>query len=92
MIEARTDHNVARQLLAWLTANRSSPAQFEQQRGYLSGAGIPAEFLPGPAGLGRDDLVLRINGQHGDRQLGPAVPGLVTLAAVFMRTASGALQ
>jgi hypothetical protein len=57
MVEARTDHDVARQLLVWLTAGSASLAQFEQQRAYLFGAGIPAAFLPGPASLGRDDLV-----------------------------------
>ncbi|MEV6415355.1 TniQ family protein [Kribbella sp. NPDC051718] len=57
MVQARTDHRVARQLLVWLTASCPSLAQFEQQRAYLFGAGIPAAFLPGPAGLGRDDLV-----------------------------------
>lgn len=57
MVIARTDRHVARQLLVWLTESCPSLTQYEEQRAYLFGAGIPATFLPTAAELDRADLV-----------------------------------
>jgi hypothetical protein len=57
MLTARTDRHVARQLLIWLTESCPSLTQYEEQRAYLFGAGIPAAFLPSAAELDRVDLV-----------------------------------
>lgn len=54
--QARTDCDTARQLLNLLTFGCRTLARFEEQRAYLFGSGIPAEFLPGARELGRDDL------------------------------------
>ncbi|WP_067603689.1 TniQ family protein [Nocardiopsis listeri] len=53
---ARTDRDTARQLLALLTLGCRTLDRFEQERAYLFGAGVPAEFLPGAWELGREDL------------------------------------
>jgi hypothetical protein len=55
--QARTDHDAARQLLSLLTFGCRTLDRFEEQRAYLFGIGIPAEFLPGAREFGRDDLV-----------------------------------
>ncbi|REH31064.1 TniQ protein [Kutzneria buriramensis] len=57
MITARTDRAVAWQLLAYLTVGCRTLARFEEQRGYLFGAGIPAGYLPSAGELGRTDLL-----------------------------------
>lgn len=57
MVIARTDRHVARQLLVWLTESCPSLTQYEEQRAYLFGTGIPATFLPTAAELDRADLV-----------------------------------
>ena len=56
LLGARTDPEVARNLLACLTAPSRSRATFERHRELLFGAGIPATFLPTAAELGRTDL------------------------------------
>jgi hypothetical protein len=56
IVAARTNPDTARQLLAWLTIGCRTLARFDDQRAYLSGAGIPAEFLPSASELGRSDL------------------------------------
>lgn len=53
---ARTDREVARQVLALLTLSARTLARFEEERSYLFGIGIPAEFLPTAHDLGRIDL------------------------------------
>ncbi len=55
--QARTDRGAARQLLQMLTFACRTLARFEDERAYLSGVGIPAEFLPTARELGRTDLV-----------------------------------
>jgi hypothetical protein len=55
--QARTDPDVARDALRLLTKTCRTLDRFEQRRGYLFGAGIPASFLPGAAEMGRTDLV-----------------------------------
>jgi hypothetical protein len=55
--QARTDRGAARQLLQQRTFACRSLARFEEQRAYLSGVSIPAEFLPAAGELGRTDLV-----------------------------------
>jgi hypothetical protein len=54
---ARMDRHTARQLLALLTFGCRTLARFEEQRAYLFGIGIPAEFLPSAREFGRTDLV-----------------------------------
>ncbi len=56
MTQARTDPDAARQLLGLLTFGCRTLARFEEQRAFLFGAGIPAEFLPSARELGRADL------------------------------------
>jgi hypothetical protein len=53
---ARTDPGTARQLLTMLTIGCRTLDNFEEQRSYLFGIGIPAAFLPGARELGRGDL------------------------------------
>ncbi len=53
---ARTDRDAARQLLALLTIGCPTLDRFEEERAYLFGIGIPAEFLPSARDLGRTDL------------------------------------
>jgi hypothetical protein len=53
---ARTDRDAVRQLLALLTIGCRTLDRFEEERSYLFGIGIPAEFLPGAREIGRDDL------------------------------------
>ncbi|MFI0715088.1 hypothetical protein ACH4SK_31580 [Streptomyces inhibens] len=54
---ARTDPAAARQLLGLLTGGCRTLAAFEQERSYLFGAGVPADFLPSARELGRHDLI-----------------------------------
>jgi hypothetical protein len=54
---ARTDPDVARDVLQLLTKTCRTLGRFEQQRSYMFGAGIPASFLLGAAAMGRTDLV-----------------------------------
>jgi len=56
VIQARADPAVARHLLTLLTHGCRTRDRFEQERAYLFGAGIPAEYLPTAAELGRVDL------------------------------------
>lgn len=56
IVLARTDRATARQLLALLTIGCRTLDQFEEERAYLFGIGIPAEFLPSARELGRIDL------------------------------------
>jgi TniQ len=53
---ARTDRDAARHLLIMLTIGCRTLDRFEKERSYLSGIGIPAEFLPGAREIGRNDL------------------------------------
>ncbi|WP_143832057.1 TniQ family protein [Nocardiopsis sp. CNR-923] len=53
---ARTDRGFARQLLHFLTRGCRTLDRFEVERVFLSGAGVPAEFLPSARELGREDL------------------------------------
>ncbi|MFE2738683.1 hypothetical protein [Streptomyces sp. NPDC059349] len=57
LTSARTDPASARQLLGLLTGGCRTLVSFEQERSYLSGAGVPAEFLPTARELGRLDLI-----------------------------------
>lgn len=57
LTSARTDPASARQLLGLLTGGCRTLDGFEQERSYLSGAGVPAEFLPTARELGRLDLI-----------------------------------
>jgi Resolvase, N terminal domain len=54
---ARTDPDAARQMLAWLTIGCHTLDRFEEERAYLFGLGIPADFLPSARELGRVDLI-----------------------------------
>lgn len=54
---ARTDRDTARQLLAFLALGCHTPARFEEERSFLFGIGIPADFLPTARELGRLDLI-----------------------------------
>lgn len=54
--QSRADRDTAHQLLSLLTLGARTPARFEDQRAYLFGIGVPAEFLPTARGFGRDDL------------------------------------
>jgi hypothetical protein len=56
IIRARTDAVAARHLLTVLTHPCRTRNHFEQERAYLFGAGIPAEYLPTATELGRSDL------------------------------------
>jgi hypothetical protein len=56
LLQARTDRYLAHDILRMLTRQCRSLDQFEQQRSYLFGAGIPASFLPGAAAMDRSDL------------------------------------
>ncbi|MFC5200146.1 TniQ family protein [Streptomyces kaempferi] len=53
---ARTDRDSARQLLILLTLGCRTLDWFEEERAFLFGVGVPAEFLPGAHDLGRTDL------------------------------------
>lgn len=53
---SRTDPGTARQFLAMLTIGCRTLDSFEEQRSYLFGIGIPAEFLPPAREFGRTDL------------------------------------
>jgi hypothetical protein len=53
---ARTDRDTAQQLLHLLTFSCCTLTRLEDQRAYLFGVGIPAEFLPIAGELGRDHL------------------------------------
>lgn len=53
---ARTDSDVARDVLQLLTRRCRTLDRYEQQRSYLFGAGIPASFLPGAVAIGRTDV------------------------------------
>lgn len=53
---ARTDPPTARQLLALLTIGCRTLDHFEKERASLHEEGVPAEFLPSAAELGRLDL------------------------------------
>lgn len=57
LLDARTDPQLARNLLSCLTAPCRSRATFERHRELLFGAGIPAAYLPTAADLGRTDLL-----------------------------------
>jgi hypothetical protein len=52
----RTDRDTARQVLALLTIGRRTLGRFGEERAYLFGIGIPADFLPRASELGRADL------------------------------------
>jgi TniQ len=54
--QARTDRDTAHQLLSLLTFGCRTLARFDEQRAYLFGIGIPAEFLPTARKFGRADL------------------------------------
>lgn len=53
---ARTDRDAARQLLGLLTLGCRALGRFEEQRAFLFGVGVPADFLPSARELGRTDL------------------------------------
>ncbi|MFC7331352.1 hypothetical protein [Marinactinospora rubrisoli] len=53
---ARRDRGTARRLLHFLTLGCRTLNRFEEERAYLFGAGVPAEFLPSARELGHDDL------------------------------------
>jgi hypothetical protein len=53
---ARTDREAARRLLAPLTQNCPTLNWFEEERPFLIGVGVPADFLPSARELGRTDL------------------------------------
>ncbi len=55
--EARRDRAAARQLMNVLTFGCRSIIQFDEQRAYLVGLGVPADFIPGAQELGRPDLL-----------------------------------
>ncbi len=57
MADARSNPDAARQMLAWMTLSCTTMTEFETERAYLFGAGIPASFLPSAAELGRSDLI-----------------------------------
>lgn len=54
---ARTDPPTARHLLGLLSGGCRTLDDFEQERSYLTGEGVPAEFLPSAHELGRLDLI-----------------------------------
>jgi hypothetical protein len=56
VVRARSDRVAARHLLTLLTHGCRTRDRFEQERAYLFGAGIPADFLPSASELGRVDL------------------------------------
>ncbi|WP_405488014.1 hypothetical protein [Streptomyces sp. NBC_00096] len=53
---ARTDADTARQLLWIITLRCRSLEDFDQDRRFLIGSGIPETLLPDALGLGRLDL------------------------------------
>ena len=53
---ARTDRDAARRVLALFTIGCRTLGRFEEERAYLSGIGIPGDFLPSARELGRTDL------------------------------------
>jgi hypothetical protein len=53
---ARTHRDTARQVLALLTIGCRTLGRFEEERAYLFGIGIPADFLLRARELGRADL------------------------------------
>ncbi|WP_331743407.1 TniQ family protein (plasmid) [Streptomyces sp. NBC_00873] len=53
---ARTDRDAARQLLILLTLGCRTLDRFEEERAFLFGVGVPAEFIPTARDLGRVDL------------------------------------
>jgi hypothetical protein len=53
---ARTDRDAARQLLILLTLGCRTLDRFEEERAFLFGVGVPAEFIPSARDLGRVDL------------------------------------
>jgi hypothetical protein len=57
LVRARTDGQTAKQLLVMLTIGCRTLDRFEEQRSFLFGAGVPAEFLPDARYLGRTDLI-----------------------------------
>lgn len=57
LAQARRDRPAARQLLTMLTFSCPTPARFEEERTYLIGLGVPAEFLPTAHEFGRLDLL-----------------------------------
>lgn len=57
LAEARRDRGAARQLLTLLTFSCRTLARFEEERAYLFGVGVPAEFLPSARDFGRLDLL-----------------------------------
>ncbi|MDN5858895.1 MAG: hypothetical protein L0H84_09750 [Pseudonocardia sp.] len=57
LAKARRDRAAARQLLTVLTFSCRTLARFEEERAYLFGMGVPAEFLPVARELGRLDLL-----------------------------------
>jgi hypothetical protein len=59
LVRARTDAQTAKQLLAMLTIGCRTLDRFEEQRSYLFGAGVPAEFLPDARQLVPDRSHLR---------------------------------
>jgi hypothetical protein len=56
LLLAKTDPDVARDELQLLTRKCRTLDRFEEQRSFLFGAGVPADFLPGAAAMGRTDL------------------------------------
>ena len=56
LLDEATGRDTARQLLSLLTFGCRTLARFDEQRAYLFGIGIPAEFLPTAREFGRDDL------------------------------------
>ena len=54
---APTDRDAARQLLNLLTLGCRTLDRFEEERSFLFGVGIPAEFLPSARDLACADLV-----------------------------------
>ncbi len=57
LAEARRDRAAARQLLTALTDSCRTLARFDEERAYLFGVGVPAEFLPTARECGRFDLL-----------------------------------
>ncbi|WP_229922405.1 hypothetical protein, partial [Streptomyces noursei] len=52
---ARTDRDTARQLLTLLTLGCRTLDRFEEERAFLIGVGVPADFLPTAGELGHTD-------------------------------------
>ncbi|MFF1818403.1 TniQ family protein [Kribbella sp. NPDC058245] len=53
---AKTDPDVARDVLQMLTRKCRTLDRFEEQRSFLFGAGVPTQFLPSAADIARTDL------------------------------------